>query len=82
MCPSGAWALAPITALNWCDGGRTLAEVIRLPRLELGPGDFDFAGYFRFLARRGYVEVSVAQASRSASRPAGMPVPLQSVPRP
>ncbi|MEK7406746.1 MAG: M28 family peptidase [Acidobacteriota bacterium] len=56
--PSAAWALAPITALNWCDGRRNLAEVIRLTRLELGAGEFDFAGYFRFLARRGYVEIT------------------------
>jgi hypothetical protein len=54
--PSGAWATTPITALYWCDGKRDLAEVIRLTRLELGPSKFDFAGYFRFLERRGYVE--------------------------
>ena len=54
--PSGAWSLVPITALYWCDGQRNLAEVIRLTRLELGPGNFDFVGYFRFLERRGYVE--------------------------
>src|SRR5688572_7563774 len=27
--PSGAWSIIPITALYWCDGERTLAEVIR-----------------------------------------------------
>ena len=55
--PSGAWAALPIAALYWCDGKRTLDEVIRLTRLELGPDDFDYAGYFRFLARHGYVEL-------------------------
>jgi hypothetical protein len=55
--PSGAWATTPIIALYWCDGRRNLAEVIRLTRLELGPVKFDFVGYFRFLERRGYVEI-------------------------
>jgi hypothetical protein len=54
--PSAAWDLRPMTALYWCDGKRDLAEVIRLTRLELGPLDFDFTGYFRFLERKGYVE--------------------------
>jgi len=27
-----------------------------LTRLELGPSDFDFVGYFAFLRRHGYVE--------------------------
>jgi hypothetical protein len=56
--PSGAWAAIPTIALYWCDGKRNLAEVSRLTRLELGPTDFDFIGYFRFLARHGYVEIS------------------------
>ena len=55
--PSGAWSSTPIIALYWCDGRRNLAEVIRLTRLELGPVKFDFVGYFRFLARKGYVEL-------------------------
>jgi len=54
--PSGAWDLAPITALYWCDGHRNLAEVIHLTRLEQGPTDLDFVGYFRFLHDHGYVE--------------------------
>jgi hypothetical protein len=54
--PSGAWAAVPTIALYWCDGHRNLAEVIRLTRLELGPSQFDFVGYFRFLERHGYVE--------------------------
>ncbi len=54
--PSGAWFMVPITALYWCDGQRNLAEVTRLTRLELGPTNFDFVGYFRFLEKRGYVE--------------------------
>jgi hypothetical protein len=56
--PSGAWAAIPTIALYWCDGKRNVAEVARLTRLELGPANFDFAGYFRFLARHGYVEIS------------------------
>ncbi len=53
--PSGAWAAVPTIALYWCDGHRNLAEVIRLTQLELGPSQFDFIGYFRFLERHGYV---------------------------
>jgi hypothetical protein len=55
--PSGAWAAVPTIALYWCDGRRSLADVIRLTRLELGPTEFDFVGYFRFLARNGYIEM-------------------------
>jgi hypothetical protein len=54
--PSAAWALAPITALYWCDGQRSLAEVMRLTRLEIGETKFDFKGFFQFLQKRGYVE--------------------------
>jgi hypothetical protein len=55
--PSGAWDERVIAALYWCDGRRNLAEVIRLTRDELGPDKFDFVGYFKFLERRGYVEL-------------------------
>jgi Peptidase family M28 len=55
--PSGAWDSTPIRALYWCDGRRNLAEVIRLTQLEAGPVKLDFAGYFRFLERHGYVEI-------------------------
>ena len=54
--PSGAWEAVPTAALYWCDGHRNLAEVIRLTQMELGPTDFDFVGYFRFLRERGYVD--------------------------
>jgi len=54
--PSGAWDVPVITALYWCDGQRTLADVIRLTRMELGPTEFDFVGYFRFLRKHRYVE--------------------------
>jgi len=47
--PSGAWADTPVKALSWCDGRRTLAEVIRLTRLEVGSTNFDLVKYFRFL---------------------------------
>ncbi|HYK89540.1 MAG TPA: DUF4910 domain-containing protein [Acidobacteriota bacterium] len=56
--PAGAWDNLLQTALYWCDGKRNLAEVIRLTELELGPQDFDFVGYFQFLGRRGYVDIS------------------------
>ena len=55
--PSGAWSERLMTALFWCDGRRSLDEVIRLTRLELGSDTFDYEGYFRFLARHGYVTV-------------------------
>ncbi len=54
--PSGAWAAVPTIALYWCDGHRNLAEVSRLTQLELGPSNFDFVRYFRFLEKHGYVE--------------------------
>jgi aminopeptidase-like protein len=54
--PSGAWDKRVITALYWCDGKRNLAEVVHLTQMELGPLDFDFVGYFRFLQRHGYVD--------------------------
>jgi len=52
---AGFWGV-PVSALYWCDGKRNLAEVIRLTQLEMGPQDFDFIGYFKFLEKRGYVE--------------------------
>lgn len=55
--PSGAWASIPTIALYWCDGKRSLAEAAKLTQLELGPSKFDFVGYFRFLHKRGYVEL-------------------------
>ena len=59
--PSGAWDMNVIAALYWCDGHRNLADVIRLTRLELNIGDkFDFVGYFKFLARHGYVDLETA----------------------
>ncbi len=54
--PSGAWAAIPTIALYWCDGHRNLAEVARLTQLELGPTNFDFVTYFRFLHKHGYVD--------------------------
>jgi hypothetical protein len=48
---------APLRLLYWCDGKRTIAEVVRLIELEQGPINFDFVGYFKFLARHGYVEL-------------------------
>lgn len=54
--PSGAWDLVPITALYWCDGHRNLAQVIHQTEMELGPTQFDFVGYFRFLRDHGFVQ--------------------------
>jgi hypothetical protein len=54
--PAAGWWGHPVSALFWCDGERNLAEVIRLTEHELGPTDFDFVGYFRFLRKHGYVE--------------------------
>ena len=55
--PSAAWDANLITALNWCDGKRNLAEVIRLTRLERGQGRTNLVSWFQFLARHGYVEL-------------------------
>ncbi len=55
--PYSSWALVPVTALYWCDGSRNLAEVVRLTSLEHDTTGFDFVGYFRFLAKHGYVEL-------------------------
>jgi hypothetical protein len=65
--PSGAWDTRLITALYWCDGKRTLADVIRLTEFELGGSKFDWVGYFRFLAKKGYVEVSEPVGGRSGA---------------
>ncbi|HET8667365.1 MAG TPA: M28 family peptidase [Terriglobales bacterium] len=48
---------APLPLLTWCDGKRTVAEVIRLVELEYGPMRFDFVGYFKFLAKHGYIDL-------------------------
>jgi hypothetical protein len=55
--PNGAWHTPAIIALYYCDGERSLDEVIRLTEAELGPQKFDFVGYFKFLQRRGYVDL-------------------------
>jgi len=54
--PNGAWADTPVKALYWCDGRRTLAEVIKLTQLEVDSASFDLLKYFRFLEKKGYVE--------------------------
>ncbi len=66
--PAAGFSGVPVTALYWCDGHRTLAEVIRLTRFELGPSDFDFVGYFRFLEKRGYVEFVKPTLSAAVKR--------------
>lgn len=52
---------SPLPLVLWCDAERNLAEVIHLYELENGPTDFDFVGYFRFLAKHGYVDLVPAQ---------------------
>jgi hypothetical protein len=54
--PAASFWGVPVSALYWCDGKRNLAEVIRLTQLEMGPQDFDFVGYFKFLEKHGYVQ--------------------------
>ena len=54
--PAASFWGVPVSALYWCDGKRTLAEVIRLTELEMGPQAFNFVGYFKFLEKHGYVE--------------------------
>lgn len=54
--PAASFWGVPVSALYWCDGKRNLAEVIRLSELEMGPQQFDFVGYFKFLEKHGYVE--------------------------
>ena len=48
---------APLTLIYWCDGKRTVADVARLIQLEQGPIKFDFLGYFKFLAKHGYIDL-------------------------
>jgi hypothetical protein len=54
--PAASFWSVPVAALYWCDGKRNLAEVIRLTELEMGPQEFDFVGYFKFLRKHGYVD--------------------------
>jgi hypothetical protein len=54
--PAASFWGVPVSALYWCDGKRSLSEVIRLTELEMGPQRFDFVGYFKFLEKHGYVE--------------------------
>jgi hypothetical protein len=55
--PGFAAQPAPLRLIYWCDGKRTAAEVIHLIEMEQGPMDFDFVGYFKMLARHGYVDL-------------------------
>jgi hypothetical protein len=54
--PAASFWGVPMAALHWCDGKRSLEEVIRLTELEMGPQKFDFVAYFKFLEKHGYVE--------------------------
>lgn len=55
--PGFAAQPAPLRLLYWADGKRTAAEIIRLVELEQGPMDFDFVGYYKMLAKHGYVDI-------------------------
>jgi hypothetical protein len=59
--PGFAAQPAPLRLLYWCDGKRTAAEVISLIELEQGPMNFDFLGYYKMLARHGYVDLIPVQ---------------------
>jgi hypothetical protein len=59
--PGFAAQPAPLRLLYWCDGKRTTAEVISLIELEQGPMNFDFVGYYKMLARHGYVDLIPAR---------------------
>ncbi len=59
--PGFAAQPAPLRLLYWADGKRTAAEMIRLIELEQGPMDFDFVGYYKMLARHGYVDIVPAR---------------------
>jgi hypothetical protein len=54
---SAAWDATLQTAQFWCDGNRNLAEVIRRTTLERGTLRTDLVSWFRFLAKKGYVEL-------------------------
>jgi hypothetical protein len=60
--PGFAAQPTPLRLLYWCDGKRTTAEVISLIELEQGPMHFDFVGYYKMLARHGYVDLIPVQS--------------------
>jgi hypothetical protein len=64
--PNGAWVRGPTLALYWADGKRTIPEIVYLTEQEAGTSSFDYAGYFRFLARKGYIELRGQAGSTSA----------------
>ena len=58
---SPRWWGPETCALWWCDGRRTLDEVARRVKLDVGKLPADTVGYFRMLERHGYVELSEAK---------------------
>jgi len=54
---SPRWDDVSNSAVFWCNGRRTLAEVIRLARLETGSGGDSLVDLFEFLERNGLVEL-------------------------
>ncbi len=54
---SPRWDSVVNGALYWCDGKRTLAEVIRLTRLQTGEGGDELVDWFAFFADHGMVEL-------------------------
>ena len=57
---SPRWDSVANGAVFWSDGKRTLAEVIRLTRLETGRGGEELVDLFRFLEKHGLVELKPA----------------------
>ena len=59
--PSGAWDATVIAALYWCDGQRESGgrHPSHASRARLAGSKFDFVAYFKFLERRGYVELKI-----------------------
>ncbi|MCC6590414.1 MAG: PQQ-dependent dehydrogenase, methanol/ethanol family [Bryobacterales bacterium] len=68
--PNGAWVKHPTLALYWADGRRNLDEIVALTKEEAGETKFDYAGYFAFLAKKGYIEMTGA-APAAAQQQAG-----------
>ena len=69
---------APLSLLLWCDGKRNLAEVIRLTELEYGLMNFDFVGYFKFLARHGLYRSSAVSVKPWKDRLPSLPYAITS----
>ena len=61
--PSGAWAAMPTIALYWCDGQPEPGGSGPFDASGIGPTEFDFVGYFGFLAKTRIRGVSENETS-------------------